>query len=398
MVIFSSGSNASQYDPLPGKWRAAMRSPGGELPFMMSFVENVRGILEGFIINGDEKVQFTSIAVARDSVILSFEHYDSSIRLMLGPDGKSMDGCWMKRGAVVMPFTAFKNDAERFPLPAEGVGRKTRIDDISGSWNVIFQGKRGITPATGIFRQSAHRVTGTFLTPTGDYRYLEGIFANGTLKLSSFDGSNAYLFAAEADEEGNLLGEFYSGASSQSSWKAERGNGNLPDPYSMSSARDSLKTFEFEFPDLEGKLVSNRDERFKGEVLIVNVYGTWCPNCNDEAPFLVELYRKYHNRGLEIVGLANEISDDFDKNRVMVEHFIKRHDIPWIQLIMGRADKEKTARALKDLTGIAAYPTTIFIDRNGRIQKIHTGFSGPATGKYYEELRMEFIKIIEGML
>ena len=134
-----------------------MISPGGELPFLITFMENERGILEGFVINGDESIQFTSIAVARDSVILSFEHYDSSIRLMLGRDGKSMDGWWVKRGAVMMPFTALKNAAERFPLPAEGVGRKTRIDDISGSWNVIFQGKRGMTPATGIFRQSAYR-------------------------------------------------------------------------------------------------------------------------------------------------------------------------------------------------------------------------------------------------
>ena len=236
------------------------------------------------------------------------------------------------------------------------------------------------------------------MTSTGDYRYLEGIFANGTLKLSSFDGSNAYLFTAEADEEGNLLGEFYSGVSSNSSWKAERGRGNLPDAYSMPGARNSLKTFEFEFPDLEGKLVSNRDERFKGEVLIVNVYGTWCPNCNDEAPFLVELYNEYHKRGLEIVGLANEYSDDFNKNRNMVERFIKRYNIPWIQLIVRRADREKTAQALKDLTGIVAYPTTIFIDRTGKIQKIHTGFSGPATGKYYEELKTEFIRIIEEML
>lgn len=398
LSLLSQSSHANQNGSLQGIWRAVLKSPGGELPFIISLLENENGSLAGFVINGDEKAPFTSISVINDSLILSFEHYDSSLRMAIREGGISLEGQWVKRGAVIMSIMALKDSVERFPLPPKGNDRKTPLEDISGSWKVLFQSQRGTTPATGIFRQSERRVTGTFLTPAGDYRFLEGVYANGILKLSCFNGSNAYLFVAEADTEGRLSGDYYSGSSSHSLWTAERGQGNLPDAYSMTKAKDSQKVFEFEFPDLTGKTISNRDERFSGKVLILNVYGTWCPNCNDEAPLLTELYGKYHERGLEIVGLANEVSDDFKRNREMVERFIKRYHIPWIQLIVGRADKEKTAEALNDLSGIAAYPTTIFVDRSGRIRKIHTGFSGPATGKYYEELKTEFIRIIEEML
>ncbi len=375
-----------------------MESAGGELPFLMSIADNADGTLDGYVVNGDERAPFTSVSVIRDSLFLDFEHYDSSLRMAIAEKGERLHGVWVRRGTPVMNIAARKNEMERFPLPAEKADGRGADEDISGSWNVLFRDSRGTTPATGVFKVSGEKAYGTFLTATGDYRFLEGMYANGVLKLSCFDGSHAYLFTAKADAGGQLIGDYYSGTTYHATWTARRGEADLPDPYAVTKARDAGKTFEFAFPDLEGNMVSNSDERFGGKVLIVNVYGSWCPNCNDEAPFLAELYDRYRDRGLEIIGLANEFSDDFSKNVMMVKRFIRRHKVEWTQLVVGRADKEKTAQALRDLTGIAAYPTTIFVDRLGKIRKIHTGFAGPATGKYYEELRSEFIEIVESML
>jgi peroxiredoxin len=155
---------------------------------------------------------------------------------------------------------------------------------------------------------------------------------------------------------------------------------------------------EFTFPDLDGQPVSFSDPRFAGKVVIVALAGSWCPNCHDEAAFLVSLYRKYHAQGLEIVSLMYEHFGDFPQAAAATRRFRKEFGIDYTTLIAGTSDKVEASKTLPQLTGIFAFPTTIFVDRTGHVRKIHAGFSGPATGQHHEQLKQDFTTLVESLL
>ena len=276
------------------------------------------------------------------------------------------------------------------------------MSSVDGHWSVLFEDEEGREEARGEFVQSADgEVHGTFLTPVGDYRVLAGSFDGGVLRLSTFDGAHAFLFAAHAREDGSLAGDFWSRDSYHATWTAQpiaEGEEVLPDPWNMVHLTNGEGRFRFAFPDTEGTLVSDTDPRFDGKVVQVNIFGTWCPNCNDEAPLLARWYRTYRDQGYEVVGLAYEFTGDPDRDREMLRRFATRHGIEYPLLLAGTSDKQDAAATLPDLSAVVAYPTSIFIGRDGKVQKIHTGWSGPGTGKHHEELVAEVERTIEGLL
>jgi thiol-disulfide isomerase/thioredoxin len=383
-----------------GQWRGVLESPGGELPFGLEIKKDEKGSLIAGVYNGEEYLPFTT--VTQDNLDLEFVyyHYDSIITASISPGASKMKGTWSRRSLggkrTTMTFYADKNAYYRFK-PMKKIDSDDQ-QDISGDWIVQFSDSDGTSEARAIFNQTGNHLEGTFLTPVGDYRFLEGMYQGGELYLSVFDGAHAFLFKATLDQEGNLTGDFWSRDTYHATWKAVRGKKEMPDPYTLTTLTNQNKQFRFSFPGLDGKTVTHRDERFKGKALIVYIFGTWCPNCNDEAPFLEELYRTYHSRGLEIIGLANEFSGEFEKDRDMVKRYKEKYGLSWPVLIVGIADKKETAKALSDLDRVLAYPTTLFIDKEGHVQKIYTGFSGPGTGEYYDKLKKEFIQHIEDLL
>lgn len=384
-----------------GDWRGVLESPGGELPFGLTIRKTQNGALLAGVRNGEEFLPFTSVKQDNPNLEFVFEHYDSVITAALSPGGKAMKGTWSRRSLggkrTTMEFFADKNAGYRFK-PIESNDNQNKTADISGEWMVEFTDADGTSEAKAIFKQTGSRLEGTFLTPVGDYRYLEGVYEAGKLQLSVFDGAHAFLFKADMIQDGSIRGDFWSRDTYHAVWTAVRGEKEMPDPYTLTNLTNKEKRFRFAFPDLDGNVVSDQDERFKGKALVVYIFGTWCPNCNDEAPFLEELYKTYHSRGLEIIGLANEFTGEFEKDRDMVMRYKKKYRLSWPVLIVGVADKKKTAEALSDLDRVLAYPTTLFVDREGRVQKIYTGFSGPGTGKYYQTLKKEFKQNINELL
>jgi len=397
--LFSCGDTGNS--GLAGTWRAVLDSPGGELPFTIEVSQDFEGASPAVVINGDERLPFTRVEKTGNTVKFIMEHYDSVLEGELDAGGSKITGTWSKRTRggkrTTMNFSAEKGRKERFVSLEKVPGRQAQLVDISGQWAVTF-GDRDEPNAMGIFSQKGHFLTGTFMTPTGDYRFLEGFNEDGQIRLSCFDGAHAFLFHAEVGDDGVMKGDFWSSNSSGTSWTAVRDKFSLPDPYAMTKITSEDRRFPFSFPDVNGAVVSDSDSRFAGKSVIVYIFGTWCPNCNDEAPLLVELYEQYSAQGLEIVGLANEYTGEFDKDKVMVERFIERYGIEWPVLIVGVADKKKTAEALKVLDRVLSYPTTVFIGRDGTVRKIHTGFTGPGTGKYYDQLKIDFQQTIGDML
>ena len=140
------------------------------------------------------------------------------------------------------------------------------------------------------------------------------------------------------------------------------------------------------------------DERFRGKVVVVNLFGSWCPNCNDEAPLLASWYRRHRGRGLEIIGLAYEETGDPEVDRKSVRTFARHHGLDYPLLLAGLSNRQAAAKTLPDFMGLFAFPTTIFVGRDGRVRKIHSGFAGPGTGVHHQKLVAELGALVETLL
>lgn len=357
-----------------------------------------------YILNASERLEADDISIEDDSVFIKLPFFDSQFRLAFS--GKNtLDGTWRKRLAdrdVILPFNAVYNETYRFKTTS-----RSAPSSVSGRWAVTFTDTTNGRKSTsvGVFEQKGKQLTGSFLTPFGDYRYLEGVVDGDSLKLSGFDGGYALLFVAKVNADHTIsYGRFYSGAGPATQvWDARKDpNAQLPDASAATHVKPGMQPrFDFSFKDVNGNVTSIGDERFKNKVIVIQILGSWCPNCLDETRFMGELYKEYKNKGVEIIGLAYERTEDFARSQVAVKNFMKRLDVQYPVLIVPVAvsDPQRTEKTLPQLERIPAFPTTIFIDRKGEIQTIHAGFSGPGTGEAdYKKQKEEYYHIIQELL
>lgn len=374
-----------------GQWRRAILDiSGGEIPFLLWTPNGASG--EAKIRNGPETIT-APYSRSGTKVTIDFPHYDSKITAQHSGHGLLL-GEWTKTapdgGRRTLAFRASSVDKPdpryRFPGDAQWnrTGRATHAD-VEGEWKINFE-KSGV--AKGIFEQRRNvYVNGTILTPTGDYRYLAGAVQGDSFKLSVFDGAHAFLITAQMNRESNTLrGEFFSGDHWRERFTAvpAPADFSLPDAFSQVSIQSS-----------DGRLrLSALDEpRYEDKPVIVTVFGTWCPNCHDEAPVLVDLYERYHEQGLEILGLAYEHSGADARARRQIERFKERYGVEWEIELAGESDKQKASASLPAVSSIKSFPTTIFLNRDGTVRAVHSGFTGPATGEKHEELVREFDRL-----
>lgn len=383
-------------------WRCWLESPGGELPFEMQLAR-AGDDWRAWIINGSERIEVPTVRWEGHDLVLRFDHYDSEIRATAGGGGEKLGGTWSKRrGAeeyLKMPFHAEQVERPRFArTPFKGRPLPGKPPFVEGRWAVRFE--KSEEPAVGVFAEFPGGVVhGTFLTPTGDYRYLAGLSEPQRLRLSCFDGAHAFLFDAKRQEDGTLKGDFWSGAAWHDTWTARRADSAaLPDEFSLTRWNEAVKLDALSFPDLAGQPRSLADPEFAGKARIIYVFGSWCPNCHDATEFLVELHQTYRDRGLSILGLAFELTGDSARDTQQVRKYIAHHGVEYPVLLAGVADKSKATAALPLLDQLRAYPTTIFLDETGAVRAVFTGFSGPATGESHARLRQRWTEKIEELL
>ncbi|HEY5692412.1 MAG TPA: TlpA disulfide reductase family protein [Cyclobacteriaceae bacterium] len=388
--LFSCG----QYHELkPGKWRGLLDVQGQELPMNFEIRQNGENY-EVALINNDEILVLDEILVKEDSLIMFMHIFDTEIHAKINDE--SLTGYYIKNYEkdFKLPFTATYGQTHRFVPASEKVGV-----DYSGTYDVIFVHEGDTTVAVGIFNQNGNEVTGTFLTPIGDYRYLQGNIVDDELLLSTFDGNHAFVFRAHKVDDRSLIGDFWSGKDRHETWVGTMNkNARLPDAESLTFLKKGYEKIEFSFPDLTGKLVSPTDERFKGKVLILQIFGTWCPNCMDETKFLSQWYLKNASRGVEILGLAYEAKDDFDYASRRVSKMKNKLSVPYDLVIAGNKNKEEAAETLPMLNHVLSFPTTIFIGKDGNVKSIYTGFSGPGTGIHYGQFIQRFNETVNASL
>lgn len=381
-----------------GPWRACLESPGGELPFGLEIARQ-GAKLSATIVNGEERILVPSTTAENDELVLDMPHYDSTIRARISPYGTRLTGEWKKRSGLdrwtVMPFRAEAGWAPRF-RPIEDVRTMTQV--MRGRFAVKF-GKSD-DPAVAILRPgSGSEIEGTILTTTGDYRWLAGSMEGVRLRLSCFDGAHAFLVDASLDAEGVLRGQFWSGDRWQETFEAGPDpKAALPDEFGQVHWKDGLGLADLRYPDLDGQMRSLGEPEFAGRAIILQVLGSWCPNCHDETAYLSKVYDRYRERGLSIVGLAFEHTGEFARDAEQVKRLRARHDVKYPILLAGLSDKQKAAEAIPALDRVLAFPTTIFLHGDGRVRAVHSGFAGPATKEEHEKLARRFEALLLELL
>jgi thiol-disulfide isomerase/thioredoxin len=267
--------------------------------------------------------------------------------------------------------------------------------NISGKYDVVFKGRNGTDEKkVGLFKQTGSKLYATFLSITGDSRYLEGVVQGNKFYLSSFIGSGAAYYTGTFDNSGQLTGT----AGGQSFTATKNEAAGLPDPYKLTYLKDGCTTLEFSLPDADGNKVSLKDEKFKNKVVILTIGGTWCPNCMDEAAYVAPWYQKNKDRGVEVVGVQFERKTDPVDVKNAMENFKKRFGITYTEVFGGLADKKAVAESFPALNTFLSFPTILFIDKQGKVDKIYTGFTGPATGGYYIQFLKEFNGEVDKLL
>lgn len=381
-----------------GPWRAWLESPGGELPFGLEIARE-GAKLSATILNGEERILVPSATTEDDELVLDMPHYDSAIRARISPYGTRLTGEWKKRSGAerwtVMPFRAEAGDAPRF-RPIEEVRVMTQA--LQGRFAVKFE--KSDDPAVAILRQgTGSSIEGTILTTTGDYRWLAGSMEGVRLRLSCFDGAHAFLIDASLDAQDVLRGRFWSGDRWQEGWEARPDpRAALPDEFDQVHWKDGFGLADLRYPDLDGKMRSLGEPEFAGRAIVIQVLGSWCPNCHDETAYLSKVYDRYRERGLSVVGLAFEHTGDFARDAEQVKRLRARHAVKYPILLAGLSDKKKAAEAIPALDRVLAFPTTIFLHGDGRVRAVHSGFAGPATKEEHEKLTRRFEALIAELL
>ena len=369
-------------------WRAALELAGGELRFGLE-VEGGGAKRRARLCNGTVCQPLSGVELRGDSIEFAIADYAASITAAVR--GDSLMGTYRNvgnRGPRVIPFRASRGRWPSAPAPTALLGR----------WDAIFYQDLGTSPRVFELRNGPGGLEGTMISNTGDYGHFAGSVAGDSFALAHFDGSFVYLITGRLRGD-TLRGVFHAGLRSETSWTAVRSTGapHLRAPTEITKA-DTSQPFRFAFPDLTGRLVTDHDARFRGKVLLIDVFGSWCPTCHDAAPDLVRLYRRYHSRGLEIVGLAYEVTGDTATDGAQVRRFRDKFGIPYPLLLAGINDADAAAATLPQLQGFTSFPTTVFLGRDGKVRRVHAGVYGPSTGAQHQRLVRDFEREIERLL
>lgn len=381
-----------------GTWRGILQlNDTTTLPFLfdVSYEKDVPHIV---VHNGGEKLDVHAVRENNDSVSWKMPYFGSRFLCVL-KGGKEMSGVWLNpntEGIKRTTFTAKHGIKNRFDIPEN----RYASPDVGGNWEInIEAGKDDSMPARGMFVQTGNRLSGTIISIRGDYRYMEGYVSGNMLKLCGFDGGHAFVFAGSVFKTDSISAGFWFGVHNFLKWTAKKNpEFRLPDRKNITYVTDTAETLHFSMYNSQGRPVSLLDEQFRNKVVIIQLMGSWCPICYDETNMLKKLYETWHAQGLEILALDYEKSLNPVKAREAAERFRKEMNLPYDVLMAGRNSYNLAHANFPQLNNVTAFPTTMYLDKRGKIRQVYTGFSGPATGAEHEALVKEINELIKKLL
>jgi thiol-disulfide isomerase/thioredoxin len=369
-------------ESIAGVWDATIQINGVDTPFKFE-ITGAGSNVTGSFFNGYDKFSSTKGRFENGTLVLNWDYYASKLEATL-KDGV-LEGQYAGTRRMKGPFPIRAKKADTTPLVSADA------PEINGVWEIPTNSGKGEKSWRFIVQQSRGRVTAAILRVDGDTGAITGTYQNGKFVLSHFDGARAHLLEITPAQDGTL-DILQDGKTKLIAYRPglarERGLPPPTDPTLHTSVKDPNEPFRFSFPDLNGHTVANTDPRFKGKVMLVEITGSWCPNCHDEAPFLAELYRKYKGQGLEIVALSFEEADQL-KDPTRLRAFVKKYGIGFPVLLGG--DPDEATEKLTQAVNWNSWPTTFFLDRKGLVRRVHAGFPSSASGELFKQAKQEFV-------
>ena len=396
-VSLFAGCWRKSADPV-GFWRGTITNNSGEIVDFTLEVKRDGEKIIGELVNGDERTTSTIGSVEGNKLKLTYDFYDA--RLDATIDGDHLQGTFERQWQKQIL------KRELHAMRSRMVKQSNAATILSGEWVMSVGQEPKLSYWRAAFQQKGGEVSGTIIPVSGDWGTMTGSVENSELRLSRFDGINCRVFRAKLTPEGKLEGivdfGLFDPVRKVIAERITDANkaivANLPDPMNHTRMNNPAEPLRFSFPDLNGKLVSNTDEMFKGKVVAVSVTGSWCPNCHEESPFLQEMFDRYGKDGFQPVALAFEYSGDTARDMEQVRIFARRHSLTYPMLLAGSTEEGQIQQKLPQLVGFGAYPTTIFIGRDGLVKRIHAGFEGRATGERFAKLKAELETLIQELL
>lgn len=395
LMGLSATSVYSQKIPLlPGSYSAYLQlNETTQLPVHLTVEKKQKRTLL-VVNNAEERIELTNGIKKGDTIVLPFPSFDSELRFITHKK-KEIRGFWFNYNKGVnykIPFFANFNPKTR--------KKEAPAGNLTGKWETHFSPKtKDEESALGIISQDHNHLTGTFRTETGDYRFLEGSIEGSKFYLSAFDGSHAFLLNGSLKDQQHVQGYFYSGKHYSTDFIANYNpDFELRDPDSITVLKKENTPFSFNLKTVTGADYAFPNAETRGKVVIIQIMGTWCPNCMDETNYYKELYEKYHSKGLEIISIGYETADTFEDQAKKILTLKQRKNLDFTFLVGGKASKGIASEQFKMLNEVISFPTSIYIGRDGEVKRIHTGFNGPGTGEVYTEYVKKTNALIESLL
>ncbi|SDD75021.1 Peroxiredoxin [Mucilaginibacter pineti] len=382
-----------------GRWRGVFTVSESEVPFNFELKGKDAEHAVFTLINGSRRDNFHVKLIGKDSVYVKMNTYDAALVAKINDDN-TITGEYRSlvpgfRGNS-LPFTAEYGKTYRFVEPDKNVAPTA---NLSGKWEIKTYSKDAVPASIAILKQNGNKLTGVVMTVVGDTRELEGTVQGDQFALSGFTGPSPFIIKGKINADGSISGEEGFGIYKNLKFDAAKNERvELPDPYKLTFLKDGYKKLDFSFPGIDGKQVSLSDDKYKGKVVIVEIIGTWCPNCTDQTVFLSPWFNKNHQRGVEAIALGFEQKDSLEYAKYTLGKLKEKYAINYDIAFGGLADKKLVSQKLPALNKFIAFPTTIIIDRKGDVREIYTGYTGTVTGKYHEDYEKKFNKLLDELI
>lgn len=397
LLLIATVAGCGRETPFPqGRYRAEIAGQAGVLPFVIAVTGTAQAPAAA-ILNGDNRVPAEATHWDGATLTLDFPSYQSQLEATAQADGRLAGTAHLYRrsGRLDLPLTLIPGDAPRFAL-----GSAPPAAPLAGSWPIAMGGEDGEKGVLILREQPGGRIAGTIQFPSGDERWLAGNAAGDRFALSTFDGNQGSVWRGTILPDGRIRGDSFGPASAAPEpWSGgPREAAPAADFTAIAEEKPPTDHIDFRFPDADGHRVSLSDPQFRGKVVVVAIGGTWCPNCHDEAAFLAPYVKAHAAEGLTAIGLQFEYDADAARSARQIKRFAARYGITYPLLIAGAATPASTRRALPAIGGVKVYPTTLFIDRKGKLRAIHVGYAGPATGALHDRAVADFDALVRRLL
>lgn len=394
ILLLSSAASAQSQPSILGHWQGEVSSHNQSVPVYLD-ITGTPANLKATLLNGPGSTPATSVTFANGHLVVSFSYFARAIDATLA-DGK-LTGTFGGPRKGYVPVTLHPAPVAKTAKPAH--------EDLLGDWEIATKSANGESAwqlRIAKSDSSQDTVRAVIQRIDGDTGALYGNWSGNALRVSHVTAAGIELYSIQPQADGTLLVANLLSDKSTDPQVARRPDvarkENLAPPTDtaqQTTMKDPTERFVFSAPDLNGKLVSNTDPQFDGKVVIVAIGGSWCPNCHDEAPFLVSLYKQFHAQGLEIVNLSFEEEAQL-KDPTRLHAFIQRYNIPYTVLLAGNTDQlnEKITQA----NNLNCWPTSFFVGRDGRVKEIHAGYAGPGNPAANKALTREVTELVEHLL